>query len=83
MLIGVAIGILLPAAFVGLIYLVFVIGDKQPTMKLMGQLVFFGLALNILPARRLSKNNKEWTVRGLMLITMLMIVAWAIIFLLD
>lgn len=82
-LIGILTGLLIPAIVVGLVYLIFLIGEKTPTMELMGQVVFLGLAANILPARIFSKRKMEMTTRGIMAITMLLVVVWAIQFIIE
>ena len=80
--IGLAVGLLLPALVIGIVYLIFIIGELEPTEDLMSQVSFLGIATNIFPTKIFSKREMEMSSRGVMAITMLMVVLWAIQFLL-
>ena len=51
--------------------------------ELMGQIVIFAIATNIVPAQYFSKRYVEYTARGVMVVTMLLVLLWAILFMLD
>lgn len=79
---GILMGILIPAAVVGLIVGIFYIAGKLPTKELFSSIVILGIAANGLVARFQSKRNMEMAMRGVMAITMLSVLAWVFIFLL-
>ncbi|MBL4705616.1 MAG: hypothetical protein JKY54_13920 [Flavobacteriales bacterium] len=79
-LLGILWGLLLPLVFIVIVYIIFSFSDKEPTLDLMGQIVFLGIAGNILPAKYYTKKKLDRTQRGILAITMLEVVTWAIQF---
>lgn len=80
---GVLWGLLLPAIITFGVYFGFYFNGLILTWELMGHIVIFAIATNIGPAKYFSKKHVVYTARGVMVITMLLVLLWAILFMLD
>lgn len=80
---GVLWGLLLPAIIISGVYFAFYLNGLLLAWELMGQIVIFSIATNIVPAQYFSKRYVEYTARGVMVVTMLLVLLWAILFMLD
>lgn len=65
--IGTAIGLLIPAIFVAILYIVFFVFEKKMTNQVISSGLLFGLGLNALLMRFYFKKDKDYRARGIML----------------
>lgn len=84
LLIGIAIGVLVPFLIVGLIYLItyILLENMVPSKELLSSIVIFGIAFNAIIANFHHKRGKERRSMGVMIATMVLVVVWSFIFLL-
>ncbi|MFT7612661.1 MAG: hypothetical protein ACI9J3_001624 [Parvicellaceae bacterium] len=80
---GMVWGLLVPFLVIAIIYGVMMTRDLVPTNEFLGQIIFLGIAFNLIPARYFHRRKIELTSRGVMAITMLEVVAWAILFVIE
>lgn len=80
---GILVGLALPILIVGLILLIFFLSDKTPTRELISSIAILGIASNGLLARYYNKQYADYTARGLMAVTMVLVLGWVIFFVIQ
>jgi len=80
---GVLWGLLLPFAIILLVYSIFYFKEMPISDSLLSQVAIFGIAANMIPTKFFSKKKLDYTARGVMAITMVLVLLWVIQFMLD
>ena len=80
---GIAIGLLLPFSVIMIVYSLFYFKEMPMSDSLMSNVAILGIAANMLPTKYFSKRKKDYTARGIMAITMVLVLLWVIQFMLD
>ena len=80
---GILIGLVLPFSILMLIYSLFYFNEMPMSDSLMSNVAIFGIAANMIPTKYYSKRKRDYTARGVMAITMVLVLHWVIQFMLD